>query len=145
METSFMNIVPVLGVIGLFVCRVSGGESQQTGCRDRKMRYLGDQRGGKSVPDVRISDPCDIRDCAVRADRYRIGNWVTAVCFVVGALFPLAGYCGMTVATKANVRTANARTKRMNQALSIAFSGGAVMECVYWFWRAGSQPCLSAD
>ncbi len=56
-------------------------------------------------------------------------SWVTAVCFVIGALFStIAGYCGMTVATKANVRTANAaRTSGMNKALSIAFSGGAVM------------------
>ena len=58
-----------------------------------------------------------------------IGNWVTAVCFVVGALFStLAGYVGMSVATKANVRTANAaRESGMNRALSVAFSGGAVM------------------
>ena len=58
-----------------------------------------------------------------------IGNWVTAICFVVGALFStVAGYCGMTVATKANVRTANAaKESGMNRALSIAFSGGAVM------------------
>ena len=58
-----------------------------------------------------------------------IGNWVTAICFVVGALFStVAGYCGMTVATKANVRTANAaKESGMNKSLSIAFSGGAVM------------------
>ena len=58
-----------------------------------------------------------------------IGNWVTAICFVVGALFStVAGYCGMTVATKANVRTANAaKESGMNKALSIAFSGGAVI------------------
>ena len=58
-----------------------------------------------------------------------VGNWVTAVCFVIGALFStVAGYCGMTVATKANVRTANAaKESGMNKALSIAFSGGAVM------------------
>ncbi len=58
-----------------------------------------------------------------------IGSWVTAVCFVVGALFStLAGYFGMNVATKANVRTANAaKESGMNKALSIAFSGGAVM------------------
>lgn len=58
-----------------------------------------------------------------------IGNWVTAVCFAAGALFStLAGYFGMNVATKANVRTANAaRESGMNKALSIAFSGGAVM------------------
>ena len=40
----------------------------------------------------------------------------------------LAGYVGMNVATKANVRTANAaRTSGMNKALSVAFSGGSVM------------------
>ena len=49
--------------------------------------------------------------------------------FRSGALFSiLAGYIGMNVATKANVRTANAaRTSGMNKALSIAFSGGSVM------------------
>ncbi len=58
-----------------------------------------------------------------------LGNWITAVCFLFGALFSiLAGYIGMNVATKANVRTANAaRTSGMNKALSIAFSGGSVM------------------
>ena len=56
-------------------------------------------------------------------------SWITALCFLFGALFSiLAGYIGMNVATKANVRTANAaRTSGMNKALSIAFSGGSVM------------------
>ena len=60
---------------------------------------------------------------------FGLGNWVTAICFIVGALFStLAGYFGMNVATKANVRTANAAKEGgMNKALSIAFSGGAVM------------------
>lgn len=56
-------------------------------------------------------------------------GWQTALCFVCGALFSvLAGFFGMNVATKANVRTANsAKESGMNKALSIAFSGGAVM------------------
>ncbi len=56
-------------------------------------------------------------------------DWKTAICFILGALFStLAGYFGMSVATKANVRTANAaQVGGMNRALSIAFSGGAVM------------------
>ena len=56
-------------------------------------------------------------------------NPLTAVCFLCGAVLSIiAGYCGMTVATKANVRTANAaRTSGMNKALNVAFSGGAVM------------------
>ena len=53
---------------------------------------------------------------------------MTAVCFVAGAIFSVcAGYIGMTVATKANVRTAEAARHGMPEALKIAFSGGAVM------------------
>lgn len=56
-------------------------------------------------------------------------NYRTALAFLIGAILStLAGYCGMSVATKANVRTANAaKEKGMNSALSTAFSGGAVM------------------
>lgn len=55
-------------------------------------------------------------------------NFPTAICFVVGALFSiLAGFFGMQVATKANVRTTNAARSGQNKALEIAFSGGAVM------------------
>ncbi|KGK90782.1 sodium-translocating pyrophosphatase [Clostridium sp. HMP27] len=55
-------------------------------------------------------------------------HWQTAVCFIIGALFSiLAGYFGMNVATKANVRTAEAARHSQNKALNIAFSGGSVM------------------
>ena len=56
-------------------------------------------------------------------------GWVTAICFLIGAVFSvLAGFFGMTVATKANVRTAAAAMKKgMNGALGVAFKGGAVM------------------
>ncbi len=69
-----------------------------------------------------------------------IGSWVTAVCFLFGALLStLAGYFGMSVAVKANVRTANAaRTSGMNRALTIAFAGGSVMGlCVAGFGVLG--------
>ena len=56
-------------------------------------------------------------------------SWMSALAFLVGAGFSVAaGYVGMDVATKANVRTANAaREGGMNRALHIAFSGGSVM------------------
>lgn len=59
-------------------------------------------------------------------------GWQTALAFAAGACSSiLAGYFGMTVATKANVRTANAaRTMGMNKALDVAFSGGSVMGMV---------------
>ena len=55
-------------------------------------------------------------------------SWLVAVSFVVGALCSgLAGFIGMQVATKANVRTTNAAQESLGKALEIAFSGGSVM------------------
>jgi len=53
---------------------------------------------------------------------------LVALSFVVGAfLSALAGFIGMRIATKANVRTTNAARTSLNKALEVAFSGGAVM------------------
>ena len=55
-------------------------------------------------------------------------DWVTAISFVIGAfLSVLAGFIGMFVATKANVRTTQAATKSLAAALRVAFSSGSVM------------------
>ncbi|MCB9555550.1 MAG: sodium-translocating pyrophosphatase [Deltaproteobacteria bacterium] len=55
-------------------------------------------------------------------------HWLVAASFVVGAFCSaLAGYIGMRVATKANVRTTNAARTGLNSALKVAFSGGTVM------------------
>ncbi len=55
-------------------------------------------------------------------------NGFIVVSFITGAvLSALAGYIGMRVATKANVRTANAARNTLNQALKVAFNGGSVM------------------
>lgn len=55
-------------------------------------------------------------------------NIKTAVSFIFGSAFSIiAGYCGMRIAVKANVRTAQAAKKGIKPALSVAFSGGTVM------------------
>ncbi|MEM7819317.1 MAG: sodium-translocating pyrophosphatase [Candidatus Aenigmatarchaeota archaeon] len=58
-------------------------------------------------------------------------NILTAISFICGAfLSALAGFIGMNIATRANVRTTNAAQKSLNSALRVAFSSGAVMGLV---------------
>jgi K(+)-stimulated pyrophosphate-energized sodium pump len=57
---------------------------------------------------------------------YFIG-WATAIGFAIGALFSgLAGYIGMNISVRSNVRTAEAANDGLNAALQIAFRGGAI-------------------
>lgn len=55
-------------------------------------------------------------------------HWSIAIAFVIGAVFSAtAGYIGMRIATKANVRTAQAAQTSLSKALNVSFTGGAVM------------------
>ena len=55
-------------------------------------------------------------------------HWSIAISFIIGAVFSAtAGYIGMKVATKANVRTAEAAKTSLSRALNVSFTGGSVM------------------
>jgi len=55
-------------------------------------------------------------------------HWLIAVAFIIGAFFSaLAGFIGMKIATKANVRTTQAAKTSLSQALKVSFTGGSVM------------------
>ena len=55
-------------------------------------------------------------------------HWSIALAFVVGAVFSaLAGFIGMRIATKSNVRTAEAAKTSLSKALKVSFTGGSVM------------------
>ena len=55
-------------------------------------------------------------------------SWMIAVAFIIGAFFSaFAGFVGMRIATKANVRTAHAARTSLSKALAVSFGGGSVM------------------
>jgi K(+)-stimulated pyrophosphate-energized sodium pump len=65
---------------------------------------------------------------AIMATTNPHSHWLIAGAFVVGAVFSAtAGYIGMKIATKANVRTAQAARTSLSKALSVSFTGGSVM------------------
>ncbi|MBC7828482.1 MAG: sodium-translocating pyrophosphatase [Chitinophagaceae bacterium] len=55
-------------------------------------------------------------------------HWSIALAFIMGAIFSaMAGFIGMRIATKANVRTAQAARSSLKKALAVSFTGGSVM------------------
>ena len=126
-----LNLVPAFGIIALlFAAMLASKVGRQPAGTDRMKEIAGAiSEGAKAFLTAEYKILIFFVAVLFVLIGVGIGNWITAVCFVVGALFStLAGYFGMTVATKANVRTANAaKESGMNKALSIAFSGGAVM------------------
>jgi len=136
MDSSLItNLVPVSGVLALIYAFT-------------KARWVGNQDPGTETMKEIASSISEGARAFLRTE-YRIlgifvvavaallafanaGNedssWLVAVSFVIGALCSgTAGFIGMNVATKANVRTTNAARTGLAQALNVAFSGGLVM------------------
>lgn len=127
----FLNIVPVFAVAALLFACVLAARVNRQSAGTKKMKEIASaiSEGTQAFLAAEYKILIFFMAILFVLIGVGVGSWITAICFVVGALFStLAGYFGMTVATRANVRTANAaKEKGMNQALSIAFSGGAVM------------------
>ncbi|MCI8667851.1 MAG: sodium-translocating pyrophosphatase [Dorea sp.] len=127
----FLNVVPILGIVALIFAAALAAKVNKQDAGTERMREIASSisEGAQAFLTAEYKILIFFVIVLFVLIGVGIGNWITAVCFVVGAVFStLAGYFGMSVATKANVRTANAaKESGMNRALSIAFSGGAVM------------------
>ncbi len=128
--TLWTIIIPVIGIIALLVAAglAANVKKQSEGTDRMKEIAAAIHEGAQAFLFAEYKILAVFIVVVFVAVGFAIG-WTTALCFLIGAIFSIiAGYCGMSVATRANVRTANAaREKGMSAALPIAFRGGAVM------------------
>ena len=130
-----VNFLPVFGVVALiFVFLKSGWVSKQDE-GDQKMARIAKNIADGAMAFLKAEyKVLAIFVVAVAVLLYFKGNaeegsnGMIAVSFIVGAICSaLAGFIGMKVATKANVRTTQAAKTSLGRALEVAFAGGAVM------------------
>ncbi|HEX4876431.1 MAG TPA: sodium-translocating pyrophosphatase [Chitinophagaceae bacterium] len=128
-------LVPVMGLIGLIYTFIKFNWVSKQDAGNERMKEISDHIAegamaflkaewkilGYFVVIVAIL-------LAVMATTNPHSHWLIAAAFVVGAIFSAtAGYIGMKVATRANVRTAHAARTSLSKALNVSFTGGSVM------------------
>lgn len=135
MEQMFTYLVPVLGIVGLIVMAVKSAwvVKQETG--DANMVELAGHIARGAMAFLRAEWKILAYFVVIAGILLAwSGTLVTtsspiiAIAFVIGALLSaFAGYLGMNIATKANVRTTEAARTSLKKALSVSFTGGSVM------------------
>jgi K(+)-stimulated pyrophosphate-energized sodium pump len=136
-----LYLIPALGVVGLIVMAVKSAWVSKQDAGDEKMQNLAGKiaRGAMAFlrAEWKVLSYFAIFAAALLAYSGTIkevngitihSHWIIAVAFLIGAfLSALAGYFGMNIATKANVRTTQAARTSLSKALNVSFSGGTVM------------------
>lgn len=126
--------LPLFGVLGLiYVMWKSAWINNQDAGTDKMKKIAGHIAEGAMAflkaeyKVLAIFVACVSILLAVTANN-ETSSWLVGVSFILGSFSSaLAGFIGMKVATKANVRTTNAARKGLAEALQIAFTGGSVM------------------
>ncbi|HET7229044.1 MAG TPA: sodium-translocating pyrophosphatase [Longimicrobium sp.] len=133
--TPIAYIAPALGVLGLLYTFWRSGWVTRQDPGNEAMREI----GGHIANGARAFLLAEYRVLAIFAVIAGVGlaylgyasegsSPFIVVAFVIGALFSVAaGWIGMNIATKANVRTANAARTSLGKALEVSFAGGSVM------------------
>ncbi|MCT4618497.1 MAG: sodium-translocating pyrophosphatase [Marinisporobacter sp.] len=127
---NFEILAPIIGVVALIFAYTLSAKINKVDVGTDRMKeistYIHEGAMAFLTREYRILVPFAVIICIVVGVAI---SWKSAICFIIGAFFSaLAGFFGMQVATKANVRTANAAKEGgMTKALSVAFNGGAVM------------------
>lgn len=121
--------VPIIGIIALLVALFMASIIKKKKEGNKQMKEI-----GKSVHEGAMAflrreyKMLSVFALVVFAALTAFINWQTGVSYIVGAICSgIAGWIGMSIATKANNRTAHSARKSLGNALSIAFMSGSVM------------------
>lgn len=128
-------LVPAMGIIGLLYTLVKFNWVSKQDPGNEKMKEISDHIAEGAMAFLRAEWKILAYFVvivgillAVMSSTNPHSHWMIAGAFVVGAVFSaVAGYIGMKVATKANVRTAHAARTSLSKALNVSFTGGSVM------------------
>lgn len=128
-------LVPLLGIVGLVFMAVKSAWVSKQDAGDERMATIAKHIADGAMAFLKAEWKVLSYFVAIAAILLAYSGTLTptsspviAVAFIIGAfLSALAGYIGMRIATKANVRTAQAAKTSMAKALSVSFTGGSVM------------------
>src|SRR5579872_2292423 len=141
MNNYVLYLVPVLGIIGLLVMAVKSAWVSKQDAGDANMQELAGYiaKGAMAFlkAEWKVLSYFVVIAAVLLAWSGTVhevngitihSHWLIAVAFIIGAvLSATAGYIGMKVATKANVRTTQAARTSLAKALKVSFTGGTVM------------------
>ncbi len=141
MNSYVIYLVPALGVLGLLIMAVKSAWVSKQDAGDANMQELAGYIANGAMAFLKaewkvmaIFAVITAALLAYSGTIHEVGgreihsHWIISVAFIIGAVFSAtAGYIGMKVATKANVRTTQAARTSLKQALKVSFTGGAVM------------------
>ncbi len=141
MNNSILYLVPALGLLGLLVMAIKSAWVSKQDAGDKNMQelagYIADGAMAFLKAEWRVLSIFVVIAAALLAYSGTIhqvngveihSSWIISIAFIIGAVFSAtAGYIGMKVATKANVRTTQAARTSLKQALKVSFTGGTVM------------------
>lgn len=128
-------LVPVMGIIGLIYTLSKFNWVSKQPFGSAKMKEISDHIGEGAMAFLKAEWKILTYFViivslllAVLSTSNEHSHWLIAFAFIIGAVFSaLAGYIGMKVATRANVRTAEAAKTSLSKALKVSFTGGSVM------------------
>ena len=134
-EENLIYLVPAMGVLGLIVMFIKSSWVSKQDAGDEKMvtlsNYIAKGAMAFLVAEWKVLGIFSVIAASLLAWSGTLVETSTpfiAVSFIIGAVFSaLAGYFGMNIATKANVRTTQAARTSLSKALRVSFTGGTVM------------------